>query len=270
MGTKIRCPNGDIKTAEECLECGKCYPPPVMRKLLAGPLKRRSKKKRDKPRFGVTRVTAECLRKSYFDMVEEVIHSLDKFWIFSRGHAIHDFIQADMPKEDVEVFKQVNFALFDLIGFIDAVHEGVLYEFKTTANLPEMPQEHHILQSQAYFSMLSPEEQAKIDKISIIYFSLSNIKHFEIPKRIITPFLEANGTILAQALKTGEPPMKTKSWLCKFCEFKEQCEAADRGEYVVPNSEEKKEEPQNKKEEEANTPSVTYQISEQKTLATIF
>jgi CRISPR/Cas system-associated exonuclease Cas4 (RecB family) len=226
---KIKCPSGEEKEIEYCLECIKCYPSPIKKSLLDG--RNRERKDRDKPRFGVTRLTSKCLRKSYFDLTEPPVHSLEKLWIFSRGHAIHNFFQKDMPKEDVEVFKEKNFAFFDLIGFVDAVHDGVLYEFKTTANLPETPQEHHILQAQAYFSMFSPGEQEKINKIIIVYFSLSAIKHFEIPKRNVASFLEGHGTILAQALKSMSPPKKEESWLCNHCEFKELCEKAEKGEY---------------------------------------
>lgn len=232
---KIKCIDGLDKEVEECLACGKCYPAPIMKTLLGGRNQKRTE--REKPRFGVTRVIANCLRKSWFDLVEEVAHPLEKMWVFNRGHAIHDFFQKDMPKKDVEIFKEAKFALFDLIGFIDAVHDGVLYEFKTTATLPEIPQEHHVLQAQAYFSMLSPEEQDRVEKIIIIYFSLNGIKHFEVPKRIITHFLEANGTILAQALKANIPPQKEKSWLCNYCEFKEHCEKVDNGDYKAPEKE---------------------------------
>lgn len=223
---KVKCPSGEEKEAEFCLECKECYPLPIKKSLLAG--RDRERKDRDKPRFGVTRITGNCLRKSYFDLTEEVVHSLDKLWIFSRGHAIHNFFQKDMPEEDCEIFKEKVFGIFDLIGFIDAIHGGTLYEFKTTANLPESPQEHHVLQAQAYFSMLSPEEQEKLEKITIIYFSLSGIKCFEIPKRNVTHFLEANGTILAQALKTKTPPKKDEGWLCKHCEFRDLCDNSEK------------------------------------------
>lgn len=231
---KVKCPSGEEKEIEYCLECSKCYPTPIKKSLLAG--RKRERTDREKPRFGVTRITSKCLRKSYFDLTEEPVHSLDKLWIFSRGHAIHNFFQKDMPEEDVEIFKEKTFGVFDLIGFIDAVHKGTLYEFKTTANLPETPQEHHILQAQAYFSILSTEEQEKIKKIIITYFSLSGIKYFEIPKRELSPFLEAHGTILAQALISKIPPKKQESWLCSHCEFKELCGKVENGEYKAPEN----------------------------------
>ncbi len=232
---KIRCPDESEKEIEECLACGKCYPLPIKRSLLAG--RSRERKDSEKPRFGVTRITTNCLRKSYFDLTEEISLSLEKLWIFSRGHAIHNFFQKDMPEEDKEIFKEKSFALFDLIGFIDAIYNGVLYEFKTTANLPEVPQKHHVLQAQAYFSLLSPREQVKVNKIIIIYFSLNGIRHFEIPKRDIIYFLEANGTILAQALKSKTPPKKEEGWICEYCEFKELCEKVEKGKYKAPEKE---------------------------------
>ncbi len=218
---KIQCPSGDIKEMDECLKCSKCYPAPMKKALLGG--RERTKKNHIKPKFGVTRLVSECLRKSYFELTEEVPISLEKLWIFSRGHAIHNFFQKSMKPENVEIFNKKEFAMFELIGFVDAIEDGILYEFKTTANIPQSPQEHHVLQAQAYFSLLSEEEQQQVQKINIIYFSLNNIVVFEVPKRNILQLLEAKGTILAQALKSGTAPRKQDSWLCDLCEYKEFC-----------------------------------------------
>ena len=84
---------------------------------------------------------------------------------------------------------------FNIIGFVDAIHDGIIYEFKTTKNIPETPQKHHILQGQAYFSLLNPFQQAQIKKILVIYLSLDKIKTFEIPKRNITTLLEKQAQI---------------------------------------------------------------------------
>ena len=218
---KIKCPSGDVKEIKECLSCSNCYPIPVKKALLEGRDKKR--KHNEKPRFGVTRLVSECLRRSYFDLTEEVPIALEKLWIFSRGHAIHNFFQKSMKPENIEIFKKKEFSLFEVIGYVDAIEDGVLYEFKTTANIPQMPQEHHVLQAQAYFSLLSPEEQEKITKLQIIYFSLNSIATFNIPKRNLLPLLEAKGTLLAQALKTGKAPKKQDTWLCDLCEYKEFC-----------------------------------------------
>jgi len=223
---KIKCKDKSEKTAQECLECGKCYPKPIMNVLLAG--RDRKRVERDKPRFGVTRLTGGCLRKTYYDLTEDLPLALEKLWIFTRGHAIHEFFQKDMKKEEKEIFKEKKFSAFDLIGFIDAIHDGTLYEFKTTVNIPQAPQESHVMQGQAYFTMLSPEEQAKVEKIQVIYFSLHRIKVFEIPKRDLTHWLEARGVILSQALKNKSPPKREEGWLCSYCDFKDKC-SADKG-----------------------------------------
>lgn len=218
---KIQCPSGDAKELSECLACSKCYPLPVKKALLEGRNKKR--KHSIKPRFGVTRLVSECLRRSYFDLTEEVPIALEKLWIFSRGHAIHNFFQKNMKPTEIEIFKRKEFSLFEVIGYIDAIEDNILYEFKTTANIPQQPQEHHMLQAQAYFSLLSPEEQEKLQKIKIIYFSLNKIASFDIPPRNLLPLLEAKGTILAQALKKGTAPQKQDTWLCDLCEYKKFC-----------------------------------------------
>lgn len=219
---KIKCPENGVVSPEECLKCGKCYPIPILNSLLSG--RDYVRKHRKKPRFGVTYLISSCLRKSYFQITEEVPIELEKLWVFSRGHAIHNFFQKDIPKEETEVFIEKSFSFFKIIGYIDAITEETLYEFKTINNIPQIPSDSHILQAQAYYSLLDEEKKSKIKNIKLIYFSLSNIKVFNVPKRDIISLLEAKGTILAQALKLGKPPRKQKNWLCDYCEFKSLCE----------------------------------------------
>ncbi len=218
---RIKCPENGEVTPEECIKCGKCFPEPILKSLLAGRDYKRTHRKR--PRFGVTYLISNCLRKSYYQLTEEVPIELEKLWIFSRGHAIHNFFQKDLPKESIEIFVKKNYSVFDVIGYVDAIYNNVLYEFKTINTVPQIPQDAHILQAQAYFSLLPEEKKEKIKKIKIIYFSLSSIRVFDVPKRDISPLLEAKGTILAQALKLGKPPRKQKNYLCDYCEFKELC-----------------------------------------------
>ncbi len=246
---KIKCPDGAVRTVEECKACGKCYPKPIMDLLLKGRDKR--KKKEGKPRFGVGRLIS-CLRKAYFDLTEEVPMSIEKLWIFSRGHAIHDYVQKDLPKEDVELFLEKEFGKFNVIGFADAVHDGTLYELKTSATIPDKPKENHIMQAQAYHSMLPEEKQKEIKDIIIIYFSLHKIKYFTIPKRNVLSYLEARGTMLAEALKHGIPPNKEISWLCDYCEYKQFCDgkvqttfSGNEGSTEEKTANEPKDEPKN-------------------------
>ena len=216
MKIKIRCPNGDIKTPKECLACGKCLPKPILKKLLGRSLV--EGKTREGIRFGTTRLTTKCLRQSFYQLTEEQVFDLEKLWILSRGHAFHEYIEF----EENEVFVKKAFDDFEVIGFIDGIENNVMYELKTTSNIPEAPQEHHALQLQAYYSMYPKREEIK--KLSVVYLSMSKIKTFEIPKRNIIPWLENRGKQLATALKTNTPPPPEKSWLCNYCPFKDICE----------------------------------------------
>jgi CRISPR/Cas system-associated exonuclease Cas4 (RecB family) len=218
---KILCPDKSEKEIEDCIACSKCYPRPIIEMLLKG--RNKKKKKKDHPRYGVTRLVGNCLRKTYYDLTEEVARPLDKMWIFTRGTAIHEFVQKDIPEEDVEIFREAKFSTFSVLGFIDAVHDGALYEFKTTANIPSTPQESHVLQSQAYYSMLDEEMRSKVEKILVIYFSMHKIRVFEVKPRDVMPYLEARGTILTNALKNSTPPKREESYLCDYCDFKDIC-----------------------------------------------
>lgn len=218
---KVLCPDGTEKTVEEVLDSD-YFPKPILKALLDGRTKKK-KKKTGHPRFGVTRLVGDCLRKSYYDLTEEVPISLEQLWIFSRGHAIHNFFQAHLDESEQEIFLEKPFHHFSVIGFVDALHDNTLFEYKTTSNIPNQPKRAHVLQSQAYFSMLPEEEQKKIKKLEVIYFSLSRIKQYEVPKRNILPYLEARGTILAQSLESGNPPKREEGWICNYCEFSKIC-----------------------------------------------
>ena len=218
----IKCPIKKTATPEECIKCGKCLPKPIIYSLVSGNNHKRKFLKI--PRIGVTYLVNPCLRKSYYQITEEVPIELEKLWIFSRGHAIHNFFQKDLPKKEVEVFLEKKFQLFKTIGYADAIHDNVLYEFKTINNLPNVPQNSHILQAQAYYSILPLEIKEKLLDIKLIYFSLSGIRVFNIPKRDISSLLEAKGTILSQAIKLGKPPRRQRSFLCDYCEYRDICE----------------------------------------------
>jgi len=218
---KILCPDKSEKTIEECSECAKCFPKPIMNMLLKG--RNRKRKPNSKPRYGVTRLVGNCLRKTYYDLTEEVAMPLDKLWIFTRGTAIHEFVQKEIPEADNEIFKELIFPNFNVLGFIDAVHDGALYEFKTTANIPQKPQDAHILQAQAYYSMLDEAQRAKVEKILVIYFSMHKIKVFEVPARNIIPYLEARGAILTNSIEMKTPPKREEGYICSYCEHKDIC-----------------------------------------------
>jgi CRISPR/Cas system-associated exonuclease Cas4 (RecB family) len=226
--SKVKCPDENIVSVEWCLKGCKdpCMPLPVRKKIL--PKGSSERKKYEKPRFGVTRLTNKCLRKSYYDFTEEVVHNLEKLWVFNRGHAIHEFVTTELMDEEKEVFIKKDFGDFLLLGFIDAVHEGVLYEFKTTANIPNEPQEHHVLQAQAYYSMLSDEEKEKIKKVVVVYFSMQQVKEFEVLKRDISKWLKSYGSILAAGLKEKVPPNPMPGWICNYCDFLEKCNKDNR------------------------------------------
>ena len=106
--SKILCPDGVERTTEEVLNSDfEHYPPVVLKALLAGRNKKK-KKREGNPRFGVTRLTGPCIRRSYYDLVEEIAIPLKRLWIFSRGHAIHNFFQEHLEEHENEVFLQKN------------------------------------------------------------------------------------------------------------------------------------------------------------------
>ncbi len=224
VSIKIKCPSGKEHTVEEaksCKDCQKLYPKPVLHALLHD--RDRPHKEREKPAFGIGMLVSNCLRQSYYKLTEEQVMELEKLWIFSRGHAIHTFVTHTLDETEKEIFVKKEFPNFDVLGFVDAMHDGVIYEFKTTATLPDAPQTAHVLQAQAYFSLLPEPQKSAVRAIQIIYLSMHSIKVFEVPIRDITSFLEARAMQLTLALKNKLPVEKEVSWLCKYCEFYNLC-----------------------------------------------
>jgi len=226
--TKILCPDGVERDVEDVLtQDFEHYPPVVLKALLAG--RNKSKKKREgNPRFGVTRLTGPCIRRSYYDLVEEIPLPLEKLWIFSRGHAIHNFFQDHLEEHENEVFLKKDFGLFSAIGFVDVLSDNIMYEFKTIERIPNEPKEEHVKQLQSYFSMIDPLRQSQIKALKIVYFSLKEVKVYEIEKRDMINYLEARGTTLAYSLKTESPPERQESFACNYCEFKDICFNRDK------------------------------------------
>ena len=224
VSIKIRCPSGIDHTVEEAKSCKHCqvlYPKPVLHALLHD--RDRPHKEREKPAFGIGNLVSNCLRQSYYKLTEDQVMELEKLWIFSRGHAIHQFVTSTLSEDEKEIFVRKEFPNFEVNGFVDAVHDGIIYEFKTTASIPEAPQTSHVLQAQAYFSLLPEPLKSSIRGINIIYLSMHTIKVYEVPVRDITSFLEARATQLMLALKNKLPTEKEVSWLCKYCDFYEKC-----------------------------------------------
>ena len=85
-----------------------------------------------------------------------------------------------------------------------------------------------MLQAQGYFSLLDEKIQKEIEKIKIVYLSLSKIKAYEVQQRDITHFMEGRAAILTQSLKVKTPPKREVSWLCKYCEFNDMCFNRDK------------------------------------------
>jgi len=225
---KIICPDGEERHIDDIYEVEyEHFPPVVIKALIAGRGKKR-KRGNKKPRFGVTRLTGPCLRRSYYDLVEEVPITLNKLWIFARGHAIHNFFQEHLDETENEIFLSHDFGLFDAIGYVDVLSDNVMYEFKTTQSIPEKPKLDHIMQLQSYYSMLDLEKQSKIKKLCIVYFSLNKIKTYEVPKLNMLNYLEARGSVLANSLKISSPPPREESYICNYCDFKDICFKRDK------------------------------------------
>ena len=133
---KIKCPTGVHHSVEETRTCPNCIEfmtKPVLHSLLNRNSK--EKKEHDRPRFGVGTLTSNCLRQSYYKLTEEEILDLEKLWIFSRGHALHEFVtQTLAPKTEKEIFVTKKFNNFDIIFFREIRNWGHISRMSKKVN----------------------------------------------------------------------------------------------------------------------------------------
>lgn len=239
---------GDVVTGDRCIACarsGTCFPPAYLRLLFAGELKERTG-------IHVTDLTG-CLRKAYFvktedsppirpgSMLNVVLGSLVHRAL--EGHGGETERQVCMEHDGIRV-----------VGSVDAV-EGGIVEYKTTRWLKpsRLPYGNHEKQV-TFYAVLLREMGEPVDRATLFYLDMSGpsrcprcrleavdctcgYTHKEAHRGVATYVVRFNDSeldaareemmqrakALQQALKTGVAPEAEKSFLCRYCSFRETC-----------------------------------------------
>jgi CRISPR/Cas system-associated exonuclease Cas4 (RecB family) len=190
-----------------------------------------------KPGWYYPSLLPSCLLRQYWIYKEGHTVSLEKSGIFKIGELFHGFLTGALKSEGVlkvESEKPITLAVkrgdvwVRISGRVDALVENgevkMIVEVKSISKLPERPLEHHVMQVQPYMLALGVEKTILVylEKIDLSWriFEVSfNSNVFEkMVKRAV---------MLDEALTEDRALKPEPSWECRYCEFKERCEAGE-------------------------------------------
>ncbi len=150
---------------------------------------------------------ADCLRRSYYNRVEDKVPMKEKF----KGLVMYN------PKGEVKEYKDDTIAL-RILARADVVDDSIIY-IKQVGTLPDAPDARDIMILNADLWIFGKEEGALIyvtDTGENIQFSLQRDKRlFDETKR--------RATVLHTLLKEGRVPIIEPSGECMTCSYYEKC-----------------------------------------------
>lgn len=171
----------------------------------------------------VTEIT-ECMRRHYYIRTHPLKPGeKTTLVLMSIGNGLHRLLQEYLASKGwlSEYIASLEFKKFKLVGHVDLYHpeEKIAVELKTVNSIPEKPFQNHVMQLNAYMSMLNIEKGyivyiAREGKVEVFPHKLDKELWSETQKRAIQFYL---------ALKRGIPPKPEPSHLCNYCVFKWQC-----------------------------------------------
>jgi len=171
--------------------------------------------------FYVSELTG-CIRQAYLNRtLKPKIEDYDftQKWRLFRGIIFDQAITTLFERNQIRITHRVKNLPIVITGKADFIEDDVLWELKTVSELPEKPQEHHVLQVLFYAYYLLPKS------CRILYVAMDNVRVFEIDyndelARQAVELLEERAKTLYECLRKNEPPEPTKNRrLCESCFF---------------------------------------------------
>lgn len=184
---------------------------------------------RDNGRIHVTDLTS-CPRRAYLQGITDTYPRLNRmYWMF-RGVLAHTLIEGTPePFSVVEVPFQREIDGVTIVGRPDKIvpQRRELYDFKTTKRitLKKLPYGEHSMQVNIYRWLVEPHFQ--IDRLFLVYMDMSRCATVEVPLEDVEGYVIRKGRILHEAMESGKIPEPEPSWLCDYCEVRQQCEGTD-------------------------------------------
>ena len=182
---------------------------------------------RDNGRIHVTDLTS-CPRRAYLQRITDTYPRLQRmYWIF-RGVLAHTLIEGTPePFSVVEVPFQRQVNGISIVGRPDKIvpNRRELYDYKTTKRitLKRLPYGEHTRQVNIYRWLVEPHFQ--VDRLFLVYLDMSRCASLEVPIEDVEQYVTARAVILQGAMESGKLPPKEPSWLCDYCEVRDECKA---------------------------------------------
>lgn len=209
--------------------------------LIDNALMRRKEKTRPPGVLYVTAICTPCLRSSYMKIVEPVPYPIETLRIFEVGNFLEDYwvgVLRENPDYDV-LATQLRIRHYagdiKIHGMADILvqhrkRELVLHEVKSARSLSYRrnngPSPDHVSQLQFYMvgAGIRQGQIDYLDKSSI----LNGVNPIDLSFRVQADEdhyfeLISRARMLTHALKYKQPPLPQKSWLCDYCNYKEDC-----------------------------------------------
>jgi len=165
----------------------------------------------------------KCLRKLYFKRtVELAFQEQEKnLLLFETGNIFHRYIQGLFPDAQIEKEVRIRFKDFNIVGRVDIVFNGQIYELKAVSRMPTSPYEPHKCQVEVYMRGLRRERAI----ICYIQKSTFETLEFEVERDDIRwQEIVLRVRKLVQALKEKRVPEATYSWNCRWCPYYSICQ----------------------------------------------
>ncbi|MCD6340770.1 MAG: PD-(D/E)XK nuclease family protein [Desulfurococcales archaeon] len=165
---------------------------------------------------------ANCLRRAYYDRVSPA-PKLDIVNVVALiGNGVHYQLQQYLGSRGwrAEVECKYETKKVTLVGHADLISpEGEIVELKTCNQVPSRPWPNHVLQLNAYLTML------KASKGYIIYVARGGkVRVFEVkPKRGLFDRLVRRAYHLHYCLIEKREPRPEKGPLCDYCPYRWRC-----------------------------------------------
>lgn len=209
-------------TFENCANCAKCLPAPVIRSLKQHDFVYHRNVYHVKDVIG-------CLRKAYFNRKEpqnDIFHPLEKLVSFKRGKLFEGMVSSTKWQAlSGSLAYQIKGEAVKLTGRLDAYDpensEITEIKSKVIKHYTKLPQQEDVLQLQCYGTIF--KEIFSVEKLRLVYFDMNIFKQYEVPFVDKSSWLKERVTNLHVAIRDSKPPMKERSYGCNYCAYAKKC-----------------------------------------------
>ena len=180
-----------------------------------------------------------CPLKIFFSITRPRMAEVRALKVFKLGDLAHEFVQQvlqDTYGAEAEVpIRQVvdDTRGIELHGRIDVLHEGVPYELKSAARLPDSPYDHHVAQINAYLNLLGADEGylVYVEKNSFEIAQFPVRRDADLWRRCLEKIRLVHDAVETDSQSdlysaAGEHLDEGNTWECRYCTYRDICPLA--------------------------------------------